>query len=121
MEHFISHHTNGPNIVFEGIDVPFQSLRGHVKRTSYIVLFLLASEFILFGKPKISDFGCAVTNEDVGQFQVSMQEAFLTDLNESGNNVLQEFDGFFLSESSLFLDESAEIALIAKLGNNVAM
>lgn len=50
-----------------------------------------------------------------------MQEAFLTDLNESGNNVLQEFDGFFLSESSLFLDESAEIALIAKLGNNVAM
>jgi hypothetical protein len=50
-----------------------------------------------------------------------MQEAFLTDLNESGNNVLQEFDSFFLSESSLFLDKSAEIALIAKLGNNVAM
>jgi hypothetical protein len=23
MEHFISHHANGPNIVLEGIDVPF--------------------------------------------------------------------------------------------------
>ena len=40
MKHLIDHDSDGPNIIFSGIDVLFESLGGHVEGTAYVIFFL---------------------------------------------------------------------------------
>jgi hypothetical protein len=41
MEQLIDHDSDGPDIVFDRVDVLFESLRRHVEGTANIVLFFL--------------------------------------------------------------------------------
>lgn len=41
MKHLIDHDTDGPYVVFDGVNVPFEGLRGHIERAAYIILLLL--------------------------------------------------------------------------------
>jgi hypothetical protein len=76
---------------------------------------------MLFGKSKIGNYSLSVVHEDIRKFQVSMEESFLTHLDKAFNDILEDFEGFSLWNSSLFLDQVAQIALVAELGNNVAV
>ena len=42
MQHLIDHDSNRPDIVLDRVNVPFEGLRRHVKRTAYVVAFFLA-------------------------------------------------------------------------------
>lgn len=50
-----------------------------------------------------------------------MQKSFLAYFNEACDNITKQFKGFLLAESSLFLNESTEIALVTELSYNVTM
>lgn len=76
---------------------------------------------MLLSKSEISNNGTTITHEDIGQFEVTMQIAALGHFNKAGNNVLHDLKDFLFSESPALLEEAAEVALIAVLGNNVAV
>jgi hypothetical protein len=41
VKHLIDHDADGPYVVFDGVNVPFKGLRGHIERAAYIILLLL--------------------------------------------------------------------------------
>lgn len=41
VEHFVDHDSNGPYIVFDGVNVAFEGLGGHVERAANVILLLL--------------------------------------------------------------------------------
>ena len=76
---------------------------------------------MFLGKPKISNYSFGFVEEDVREFEISVQKSFGCDLDESADNVFGIFKCFFFRQSSPFLEESTEVSFIAVLGDNVAV
>lgn len=76
---------------------------------------------VLLGEAEISDDGTAVAQEDIGQFEITMQVATLGHFYESSNDVLHDLEDFLFADSSSLFEEATEISLIAVLCDDVAM
>jgi hypothetical protein len=76
---------------------------------------------VLLGETEISYDGSAVAQEDIGQFEVTMQVATLGHLYESSNDVLHDLEDFLFADSSSLLEEATEISLVTVLCDDVAM
>lgn len=76
---------------------------------------------MLFGKPKIGYDGSPVRQEDICQFQISMQKVSLGHINKSWNYILGEFKGLKFTESSFFLQVPTEISFVTEFSYNIAM
>ena len=66
MEQLIGHDPNWPDVIFQGIDVLFEGLGGHVERASNIVSFLLRTIFEFLCETEIRNFSFPIMNQDVG-------------------------------------------------------
>jgi hypothetical protein len=76
---------------------------------------------MLFCKAKVSNDGSTVIKENIGKFEIPMKIAPLSHLNETCYNIFHNFEQFLLTNSSFFLEKAAEIALITKLSDDIAM
>lgn len=119
MEQFKDEHTEGPDIRFWAVDVVDQALRRHVDGRSDVDV--LEFRFGKLCEPEICDFGLAVVDEDVGDFEIAMDDVIIGQIDEASENVadvcfcFEFFHGFFGSQFGL------QIALVAQLGDNVAV
>jgi hypothetical protein len=74
---------------------------------------------MLLGKTEVRNHRPALAQQNVRQFQVAMQVLTLRHLDETGNDVLHQLQHFQFIHFPLFLQETAEIALVAVLCNDV--
>lgn len=93
MQHLIHYHSDRPNIIFNCVYVSLKSLRTHIERRADINSFLRIRPGSL-GKAEISNLNGFVFEEDVGRFEVAMQEAIFRNMYESHHNLAYERESF---------------------------
>jgi hypothetical protein len=74
---------------------------------------------MLLGKTEVRNHRPTLAQQNVRQLQVTMQVLTLRHLNKTPNDVLHQLQHFQFSDFPLFLEETAEIALVAVLSNDV--
>ena len=67
MQHFIEYDSQRPDIIFDGVDIKFQTFGTHVKWTANINIILRIVSYF-FSETEISYFGDFIFDEDVGWF-----------------------------------------------------
>ena len=76
---------------------------------------------MLLGKAEVSQQGASAAHEDVGQFQIAVQEVPLSHLDKPADDVLGQLEHLGLSEFAALLEQPAEVALVAVLSDDVAV
>lgn len=76
---------------------------------------------MLLCEAEVSNDGSPVTKEDIGEFKIPMQITSLSHLNETCYDILHNLEHFLLADPSPFLEEAAEIALVAVLSDDEAV
>lgn len=76
---------------------------------------------MLLGEPEVSNYRVPLAQENVGKFQISMQEFVLPHFNEPAHNVPQKFSGLLFTASAFFLQPFTQIPLVAILSDDVAV
>ena len=76
---------------------------------------------MFLGEPEVGDDSVAFAHEDVGEFEVSVEESSFTHFDESTDDVFEEFEGLRFGNFAFLFDEFAEISLIAELSDDVTM
>lgn len=76
---------------------------------------------VFLGEPEVSDHGSPSAYEDVGQFQISVQVATLSNLNETTDDVFCQFEDFTFPQASFLLEKGREVALVAVLSDDEAV
>lgn len=102
--------------VFEVVE----HLRGHVQRGAEHGL----SEVVLaedLAEAEICDFGDSVVAEDIGEFEISVQDLVVEEVVEPIDDFAENLDGFFLCEVFSFLDVGVEVAVVAVLEDEVVI
>jgi hypothetical protein len=98
MQHFEKDHTDRPDVILYGVDVSFEGLRAHVQGRADVVLLLPGDTRVAFSKPEVSDFVDVVLYEDVGWFEVAVQEPAVGEVFEPFVDVAEHRDRLLLSE-----------------------
>ena len=78
-EHFIENDTNGPNIALEAVDIVTQGFIRHIDRRSNIVILSFFKVSAFDSKSKISDLNGLGGHENVGWFQIAMDDIVSVD------------------------------------------
>jgi len=76
---------------------------------------------MFFCKSEICNYSVAFIHENVGQFKITMKKSLISHFNKSTYDIFENFNCFRLSHSAFLLDQITQIALIAKLSNDVTM
>lgn len=76
---------------------------------------------MLLGKPEVSYHSPPSTHEDVGQLQISVQEATLSDLDEATDDVLCQFEDLTFPQPPFLLEEGREVAFVAVFSDDEAV
>lgn len=120
MKHFIDYDPQRPNIVFVGIDVVLEGFRAHVKGRPYVYsLFGIGS--CLLGKAEVGNFDRFVPEEDVGRFEVAMEETMFCDMQETHEDLSDEGESFFFRQFVSLFEQVLQISLVAELSDDVAI
>ncbi len=72
-------------------------------------------------KAKVCDFGHSLVDEDVGNFEITVDNIFGGKVLEAFVDVGDNVVDFPLLELVLFLDPPLEVSLVAQLGDDVAV
>lgn len=93
MQYLIKNDTYRPDIVFNGIDIAFECLRTHIERCSNIILLFLGHPVISLSKSKVSNLIHVILDEDIGWFEISVQEPSISEIFESFVDISEDWDG----------------------------
>jgi hypothetical protein len=93
-------------------------LRGHVERCSNNGFEEGILALHTFRKAKIADFALISPEEDIGWLQITVNDAIIVEVLDALHDLLQEVNGFILTEPPLLLEVVVEI-IVAELGNDV--
>ena len=74
----------------------------------------------LDGESKICDFECIAFEENVGWFDISVNNVFGVEVFESLKDIFDERPGFFFCECSFLFDVLIKSPFFAELGEDVA-
>jgi len=74
-----------------------------------------------FGKAEVSDLGSAVMQEDIGSFEVSVCHSHLPQVPQTLVHIEYQFPKLSLREWPFSFEAFFKIALIAELGDDVAV
>lgn len=81
MQQLIDEDSKSPNVSFWAIDIVDEALRRHVDGRPNVNIFEFGPGG--FGKSEICDFSFTVMYEYVGNFDISMDNTVLSEVNES--------------------------------------
>lgn len=95
MQDLVQNNAHRPDIVFCGVDIALQCLRTHVKRRADVDCFLGVGGGLL-GEAEISDFDHLVPEEDIGGFEIAVQEAVLRDVDIPHDKLPDDGQGVLL-------------------------
>lgn len=121
MEDLVEDHSQRPDVILDCVNAAFESFGTHVKRTAHIHRLLHRVRRGTLGETEVCDFGDFVLEEDVGRFEVPVEEARLCDDSEPIDDVPENGNGLLLWKLLAFLEEVLEVALVAELRDDVAI
>ena len=103
MQHLVQYDSQRPNVVFDGVNIKFQTFRTHVQWAANVnVILWIVGDF--FSESEVGDFGDFVFDEDVGWFQISMKKVVFGNGSKSVNDVPENGDGLILRKLLSFLE-----------------
>jgi hypothetical protein len=73
------------------------------------------------GESKVCDLGYSVVSEDVGNFEISVDDILRGEVLQPPEDVGNDAGGLPLLEPGFLLDLGLEVALVAQLGDDVAV
>lgn len=76
---------------------------------------------MFFCKPKICNYSIALTHKNVGQFEITMKESFITHFYKPTYNIFENFESFWLAHSALLFDQIAQVSFITVFSDDVTM
>ena len=96
-KHLVTDHSKGEEVCFGGVKCSFKSLGSHIGRCPDVEL----PDEVLFpdeGEAKIADFPGGSRFEDVGRFQVSMDDFHFEEIFVARHDLLHDADGDALTQ-----------------------
>ena len=97
-----------------------EDLGRHIQRSSHDRLqdsFFAVLE--ISREAEVTDFECAVGDEDIGWFEVSVDDILVVHILKASEDVPEEFHCFLLGELLLLLEIGSEVSLCAELGDDI--
>lgn len=93
VEHFVGHHSETPNVAFDGVLLALENLGGHVVGSPHCCLilgFVLCLGFLHYlGEPEIGYLGMALVDQDVLGLQVPVVDSFSVEVEYAFGDVKQ--------------------------------
>lgn len=119
MEHFVVDESDGPQVGFGSILALLEDLWGHVEGSAHDGLHhcLLAVEALR--ESEVAQLAGAVLEEDVGWFEVSVDDAILMQVLGAIHNIPEEPLGLPFAYLLPPLQQFEEIAIVAELSDYV--
>lgn len=119
MKKFVDENSKGPDISFGTIDVMDEAFWRHIDRRPDVdVLEFLLGEL---GEAEVSNFSLGIVHEHVGHFKVPVDHIFLSQVLQSLEDIFDYGSGLVLVEVPLLPEPWLQIALVAELGDDVAV
>ena len=108
------------HIGFVAVFKVVEHLGGHVEgRTQHGLGQILAAHH--FAEAEIGDFGDSIVPEDIGQFQIPVEDLIFVEVVETVDALAENLNGLLLGEEPSFLDVGIEITFVAKLEDEVVV
>lgn len=120
-QHLIVNDSKCPDITFKAVFVLVKSFRRHVYRAANIIWRIFLALSLLHGKPKICNFNLAVPEEDVGRFEVAMDDSSLVNVVVAIEYLIHQSDGFCLWDTLPIGYKFSQISSLAELGDDVSV
>jgi len=118
-EHLEEDDAQGPDVGFEGVLVPFEGLGGHVEGRAHVVLIGLEGVCGFDGESEVGYFELlGVGDEDIGRFEVSVDDIFPGEVEVACEDLLDELEGFSFGEA--FFEGFVEVG-VAEFGDDVGV
>lgn len=73
------------------------------------------------GKTEVRDLDLAVCEEDVGGFEVAVDDAEAVDATITVDDLREDVDGLALGHLLVLLDEAGEVSSVAELGDDAGV
>lgn len=121
VEHFVEDDPQRPNICSDVVDESFEDLRGHVDGWTHHGLGHIVFFEELLAETKICQFHDAVVEEDVGGFEISMQDVFCVEFFKGAPELQENLEGFSFCKFSLGLDVLCKSAAVAELVDQIVV
>ena len=118
-QHFVEDDPDSPDIALVRILILLIGLGTHVSRRSHIIADLRLPLSHELAKPEISDFGFSLRKEDVGCFQIPMNDVLVLYQNIAFHYVPGDLEGGKFSQLPFALDEVEEVAVLTEFGDDV--
>lgn len=117
-QHLVEDDAQRPDIRLQRVLVPPKGLGRHVERRAHVVLVGLEGIADLDGEAKVGDLEFSVAHEDIGGFEVAVDDAVPGEVEVPDHDLLHVLAGLVLAEA--LLDDLAEV-IIAELSDDVGI
>lgn len=120
MNQFIINQTNRPKIWFIGVFLMIQDLRWHVKwGTNNRFQHSAFSILQIFSKPKVTNFTTSFAHENIGRFQIPMNDFMIIKILESTHDISQQSQSLRLCQPTFLSQVIFEITLFTVFSHDV--
>ncbi len=118
IKHLIEDDTHGPDVTFSGVSVSIEDFRTHIhgatdKRLMDLLQF--RAFLVVLGKSEVSDFVGFVFDENVGRFEVSVDDRMFVKVFVAVNELFHDDKGLVFGQFFTLLEDVFEGASVAKL------
>lgn len=119
-KHFVQNDAHCEYVGFVGVIISGEGLQRHVKwGTDVDSVFEL--EFSFDSKAKVSNFPLVADSQDVGWFEIAMNDPLVKKVLVSGEDLLHDLDGHALSDFLFLVDVIHQVSMGTILQNDVIM
>ena len=119
MDKLINEYSKRPDICLGTIKIIDKPLWTHIDWTTNSNIFEYLIRFD--GETKITKLVSVLMNEDIGNFQITVDNTQIRKISQCLVNTKNNFIDGFLAKTMMIFDELIEIASLAELGDNIAI
>ena len=113
IQHLVEDYPQRPDIRPDVVNESLQHLGSHVDRRTYHRLCHVVFFQQFLAEPKVSQFDDPIVKQDVGRFQIPMQDVLIVQFLEGTLQLSEYLECFRLSQFSLLLDVLSKSASVA--------
>ena len=92
-KHLVKDHAHRPDITLGGVGASVKDLRAHVHGAAHqrlVNLIKLRPFLIVFSKPKISNLVCFMLDENIGRFQIPVDNRMLMQISVAPDKLFHD-------------------------------
>lgn len=119
VQHFVVDETNRPQVRLGSVLEALEDLGRHIERSANDGLHDGVVALQVLGESKVADLAYSIFEQYVGRLEVSVDDALGVEVLGSFHELLEVLLGLALGQLLLLLEVVIEVALLAKLGDDV--